>query len=119
MKKIVYWMPRVLAILFTLFIMMFSLDVFDGTSSLTDQLIGFFMHNLPVYGIILVIVLAWKKDIIGMIGFALIAIGLFMMVMGSNQPSGSAVNPAVFFISGPALLISLLYGLSWSLHKKH
>ena len=117
MKKIVYWMPRVLAILFTLFIMMFSLDVFDGTSSLTDQLIGFF--NLPAYGIILVIVLAWKKDIIGMIGFALIAIGLFMMVMGSNQPSGSAVNPAVFFISGPALLISLLYGFSWILHKKH
>ena len=119
MKKIVYWTPRVLAILFTLFIMMFSLDVFDGTSSLTDQLIGFFMHNLPVYGISLVIVLAWKKDIIGMIGFALIAIGLFMMVMDSNQPSGSAVNPAVFFISGPALLISLLYGFSWILHKKH
>ena len=119
MEKIVYWTPRVLAIFFTLFIMMFSLDVFDGTSSLTDQLIGFFMHNLPAYGIILVIVLAWKKDIIGMIGFALIAIGLFMMVMGSNQPSGSAVNPAVFFISGPALLISLLYGFSWILHKKH
>ena len=119
MKKIVYWTPRVLAILFTLFIMMFSLDVFDATSSLTDQLIGFFMHNLPAYGIILVIVLAWKKDIIGMIGFALIAIGLFMMVMGSNQPSGSAVNPAVFIVSGPALLISLLYGFSWILHKKH
>ena len=119
MKKIVYWTPRVLAILFTLFIMMFSLDVFNGTSSLTDQLIGFFMHNLPAYGIILVIVLAWKKDIIGMIGFALIAIGLFMMVMGSNQPSGSAVNPAVFIVSGPALLISLLYGFSWILHKKH
>ena len=119
MKKIVYWMPRVLAILFTLFIMLFSLDVFDGTSSHTDQLIGFFMHILPAYGIILVIVLAWKKDIIGMIGFALIAIGLFMMVMGSNQPSSSAVNPAVFFISGPALLISLLYGFSWILNKKH
>ena len=119
MKKIVYWTPRVLAILFTLFIMMFSLDVFDATSSLTDQLIGFFMHNLPAYGIILVIVFAWKKDIIGMIGFALIAIGLFMMVMGSNQPSGSAVNPAVFIVSGPALLISLLYGFSWILHKKH
>ena len=119
MKKIVYWTPRVLEILFTLFIMMFSLDVFDGTRSLTDQLIGFFMHNLPALGIILIIVLAWKKDIIGMIGFALIAIGLFMMVMGSNQPSGSAVNPAVFFISGPALLISLLYGFSWILNKKH
>lgn len=119
MKKIVYWTPRVLAILFTLFIMMFSLDVFDGSSPLADQLIGFFMHNLPAYGIILVIVFSWKKDIIGMIGFALIAIGLFMMVMGSNQLSGSAVNPAVFIISGPALLISLLYGFSWILHKKH
>ena len=119
MKKIVYWTPRVFAILFTLFIMMFSLDVFDGTSSLTDQLIGFFMHNLPAYGIILIIVFAWKKDIIGMIGFALIAIGLFMLVNGTNTPDGSMVNPAVFFISGPALLISLLYGLSWILHKKH
>lgn len=119
MKKMVYWTPRVLAILFTLFIMMFSLDVFDGASSLTDQLIGFFMHNLPAMGIIVIIVLSWKKDIIGMIGFALIAIGLFMMVSVSMPPEGSAVNPAVIFISGPALLISLLYGLSWILHKKH
>lgn len=119
MKKTVYWMPRILASLFTLFIMMFSFDVFDGTSSLTDQLIGFVMHNLPAFGIILIIVLSWKKDVIGMIGFALIAIGLFMMVIGSNPPLGSAVNPAVFFISGPALMISILYGFSWILHKKH
>lgn len=119
MKKVVYWTPRVLAILFTLFIMMFSLDVFDGTSSLADQLIGFLMHNLPAFGIILIIVLSWKKDIFGMIGFALVAIGLFMMVMGSNPPVGSAVNPAVFIISGPALLISLLYGISWIVHKNH
>ena len=117
MKKIIYWMPRVLAILFTLFIMMFSLDVFEETSSFIDQMIGFFMHNLPAFGIILIIVLAWKKDIIGMIGFALIAIGLFLMVMSSMPPEGSAVNPAVFFISGPALLISLLYGLSWKLNR--
>lgn len=117
MKKIIYWMPRVLAILFTLFIMMFSLDVFEETSSFIDQMIGFFMHNLPAFGIILIIVLAWKKDIIGMIGFALIAIGLFLMVMSSMAPEGSAVNPAVFFISGPALLISLLYGLSWKLNR--
>ena len=97
--------------------MMFSLDVFDGISSLTNQLIGFFMHNLPAFGIILIIILAWKKDIIGMIGFALIAIGLFIMVLSSNPPDGSEVNPAVFFISGPALMISLLYGLSWILQK--
>lgn len=52
-----------------------------------------------------------------MIGFALIAIGLFIMVLSSNPPDGSEVNPAVFFISGPALMISLLYGLSWILQK--
>ncbi len=119
MKKVVYWTPRVLAILFTLFIMMFSLDVFDGTSSIVEQLIGLFMHNLPAFGIILIIALSWKKDYIGIIGFAVIAIGLFLMVTRSMPPEGSAINPAVFFISGPALLISLFYGLSWIVHKKH
>lgn len=117
MKKLSYWSPRVLAILFTMFIMLFSLDVFDGTSSILDQLIGFFMHNLPAFGIILIIVLSWKKDMVGAIGFALIALVLFLLVSGVNQPEGSAVNPAVFFICGPAVLISLLYGLSWKIHQ--
>jgi len=88
MKKVVYWTPRVLAILFTLFIMMFSLDVFDGTSSIVEQLIGFLMHNLPAFGIILIIALSWKKDYIGIIGFAVIAIGLFLMVTRSMPPEG-------------------------------
>lgn len=117
MKKIIYWAPRILAIFFTLFIMLFSLDVFDGTSSFLDQMIGFFMHNIPAFVIILVIVLAWKKDIVGMIGFGLVALGLFLLVSNANPPKGSVVNPAAFILGGPAVLIACLYGLSWYLHK--
>lgn len=117
MKKLLFWAPRILAILFSMFIMLFSFDVFDGTISIINQMIGFFMHNIPVLIMILIIVLAWKKDIIGMIGFGLMTIILFIMVTSSMSREGTAIHPAVFIISGPALLIALLYGLNWYLSK--
>ncbi|HCT63056.1 MAG TPA: hypothetical protein DIC19_03050 [Erysipelotrichaceae bacterium] len=117
MKRLSYWTPRILAILYTLLIMMFSLDVFDGTSTLLDQLIGFLIHNIPVYVMVLVIALAWEKDFIGFIGFSLITVGLMVLSSAITLREGFGFNPASLLISLPGLLVSLLYGLSWYMHK--
>jgi hypothetical protein len=52
-----------------------------------------------------------------MIGFGLIAVILIVMVSSNMPPEGGIVNPAVFILGGPAVLIACLYGLSWYLHK--
>ena len=109
MKPFLHWAPRILSILFCLFIMMFSFDVFEWNVSFIDILIGFIMHNLPVFAMGIVIFFAWQNNWVGGIGFLVISLFFFIMV-NSNMNNGSGVmSPAVFIISLPALIISILY----------
>jgi len=110
-RSIYYWLPRILSILFILFIMMFSLDVFDGTSSLGDILIGLFMHNLPAFGMMLITFFAWRNDFVGAIGFG--GIGLALIILVNIAMSGNSDAVGNFVISGPAFVIGVLYLVNW------
>jgi len=70
-SKFVYWTPRVLAIIFVLFLALFSLDVFDSASSFSEILIGLFMHNIPAMILLVVLIISWKHELVGAIVFIL------------------------------------------------
>lgn len=119
MKQFLHYCPRILSILFCLFIMMFSFDVFEGNSSVIDMFIGFIMHNLPVFGMAIITFFAWKNDLIGGIGFIGISLFFFILVSSNMNNEGGVMNPAVFIISLPALFISALYFINFRYnHKK-
>ena len=119
MKQFLHYCPRILSILFCLFIMMFSFDVFEGNPSVLDMLIGFIMHNLPVFGMAIITFFAWKNDLIGGIGFIGISLFFFILVSSNMNNEGGIMNPAVYIISLPALLISALYFINFRYnHKK-
>jgi len=119
MKQFLHYCPRILSILFCLFIMMFSFDVFEGNSSIIDMLIGFIMHNLPVFGMAIITFFAWRNDLIGVIGFIGISLFFFILVSSNMNNEGGVMNPAVYIISLPALLISALYFINFRYnHKK-
>ena len=119
MKQFLHWSPRILSILFCLFIMMFSFDVFEGSSSILDMFIGFIMHNLPVFGMAIITFFAWKNDLVGTIGFILIGLFFFVFVSSNMNNEVGIMNPTVFIISLPALLISGLYFINFKYnHKK-
>jgi hypothetical protein len=61
----VYWAPRVLSIMFIAFLALFSLDVITPESSLKEIIVGLIMHNIPVFIMIIVLVIAWKHEIVG------------------------------------------------------
>ncbi len=65
----VYWAPRVLSIMFIAFLALFSLDVITPESSLKEIIVGLIMHNIPVFIMIIVLVIAWKHEIVGAIAF--------------------------------------------------
>ena len=46
-KKLIYWSPRILLILFILFLALFSLDVFDEAAGFWQTALALLMHNLP------------------------------------------------------------------------
>jgi len=74
MNKFIYWLPRVLAILFIGFISLFALDVFGEVLWLTALL----MHLIPSFVLIIVTVIAWKKEKIG--GIIFLILGLLALV---------------------------------------
>lgn len=117
MKKTLYYAPRILSVLYCLFILMFSFDVFES-GTLAQQLIGFIMHNIPVFILAIVSYFAWKNELIGMIGFGSMTVFMGLLVYSnmSQAPDTSVLAPMAI-IMAPALLISILYGfVLW--HKK-
>jgi hypothetical protein len=97
MKKIIYWLPRVLAILFIIFMSVFALDAFSEPQWFVPLL----MHLIPSFILIILTVVAWKFEMVG--GILFLVGGLVMSIF---YHSLIIASPA-FFI-GVAFLISNL-----------
>ena len=74
MNKFLYWAPRVLCLLAIAFISLFALDSFDPSLPLWKQIVGFLIHLMPSFVLLAMLVLAWKKEMIG--GLLFVAVGL-------------------------------------------
>lgn len=85
MKKILHWVPRILAILFIMFISVFALDVFKEPQWFFALLI----HLIPSFILIALTAIAWKHEQIG--GNLFAAVGFF----------------SIFFFHGQSIIISL------------
>ena len=79
------WTLRFFIILFIAFLMMFSLDVFSEEHSFKRIFIGLVMHNIPALILIIMIVVAWKREDIG--GILFILAGIAMMFFFRPQRS--------------------------------
>jgi len=75
--------------------MMFSLDSFGGNNPLGRQLLGFLMHNIPVFILIIALVIAWKYEIIGGAIFILMffSLGIFFKSFSGNSGSLMIITP--------------------------
>lgn len=73
-NKFVCWAPRILSIMFILFLMLFSLDVFAENLSFWEIAFGLFMHNIPALVLLIVLLISWRYEIVGGIAFILAGI---------------------------------------------
>ncbi|MFZ4414559.1 MAG: DUF7670 domain-containing protein [Bacteroidales bacterium] len=107
--KFFLWTPRILTILAILFMMMFSLDVFGGNEPIYMQLVGFLIHNIPAFGLMGVLAIAWTWELTGGIVFIVcsIAMSIFFRAFQGNPASLIVVGP--FFIIGILFLIHHFY----------
>jgi hypothetical protein len=122
-KKIspfIYWTPRILSILFIIFLAMFSLDVFSSGLSFRQIAIGLFMHNIPVFFLIAALVIAWKREIVGGAAFILAGMLYAAMVLKTAFTSGFQWYYLSWMleISGMAFFIGVMFLVGWSKKKK-
>lgn len=94
-RKVLYWLPRILAILTGLLLLVFSFDSFGGDNSSGKELQGFLVHNIPLFVLIIILVVAWKYEVIGGALFILmfIALGIFFKAFSGNSASLIIIAP--------------------------
>jgi ABC-type multidrug transport system permease subunit len=121
--KFLYWTPRILSILFLAFVAMFSLDVFDNNYGFWGTILALFMHNIPVFILIIALVISWKHEIVGGIAFILAGLlYIFWLVTTKLTSTGFQGYYLLWIlnISVPAFLIGILFILGWIKRKnKH
>ena len=82
--KFLFWLPRIITILFILFISMFALDVFDVNLGFWSMIGGLFMHLIPTIILSLILIIFWKKSIV--LGSMWVAFGVwYLAVMIPNM----------------------------------
>jgi hypothetical protein len=111
-EKILYWMPRIFTIFAIIFMLMFSLDTLGEKMPLSDKLLGLFMHNIPVLILAVILIIAWKRELIGGILFiaAFIATAIFFKSFTGN--------PGSLVVILPFLLTGVLFIIHHILYKK-
>jgi hypothetical protein len=93
--KVLYWFPRVLVILVIMIMVLFSFDSFGGSSSPGNKLPGFLIHNIPAFVLIILLVIAWKYEIIGgaLLILTFVALGIFFKSFPGNPASLIIISP--------------------------
>jgi len=111
-SKLVYWTPRISSIIFILFLAMFSLDIFDMKLGFWGTMLGLFMHNIPVFILLIVLLISWKYEWVG--GVVFILAGLLYIILILRNPSFEwyMLSWAVQ-IAGPAFFIGYLFFVNW------
>jgi hypothetical protein len=107
LAKLIHWAPRVAAILIIFFVSLFSFDVFDMEGTPLQLLGAFVMHSLPSIFMIVFLVFAWRRPVVGFIGFLLAGITFLRFVI-FDQGLGHFL-----LFSGPLLLIAALFYADW------
>jgi len=110
-NKFIYWTPRILSVLFVIFLALMSLDVFEAAKGFWQTALALFMHNIPALLLLVVVVAAWRYEIIGAIGF--IVGGIVYMVLVLRNPFEWYYLAWIVQISGIAFFIGALFLIGW------
>lgn len=119
--KIIYWAPRILCILAILFISMFALDSFSPDKTIWQQLGAFFIHLIPSYILIALLIIAWKWEYIGGLIFIVIGLGFSPFIFIHNYNINNSIWMSLFIIlmiTFPFIIVGVLFIWSSKLRKR-
>lgn len=117
-SKFVYWTPRILGVVFICFLTLFSLDVFGEDLNFWQSILAFFIHSIPSIILAIILIISWKREIVGGIVFTLAGIAyVIMTIVNANVPWYIVISWSLT-IAGPAFLIGILFFVNWFKKKK-
>jgi len=99
-------------IVFALFLSVFALDVFSDHQHFWNTIVGFFIHLIPTFTVLLLVFIAQRRPLVGAIAFMLLALAYLFFARGRFNWTVYAA------ISGPLAVIGLLYFMAWRYRKQ-
>ncbi len=98
------WIPKILALVFIVFLSLFALDVFSIEATFFQKLLGLLVHLIPSFILIIALTISWEKPIIGGIIFMVLAV-VFSIFFGIYPIDLSKF----LIIPFPPILIGILF----------
>jgi hypothetical protein len=119
-NKFIFWTPRILVILFILFLAMFSLDIFENTYTFWETVVGLFMHNIPSLILLVILLITWKQELVGAIIFGFLgAAGIVATIIALvHTPARDFFNPLFPILGIVASVVGILFLIGWQQKKK-
>jgi hypothetical protein len=106
-KRLVFWMPRILCVLFAVFVSLFALDVFGEGYDFWETIVALVMHLIPTGIILISLAIAWRWEWIGAILFLALGVGYVIMAWGKFEWT------TYLLIAGPLFLVGVLFLVNW------
>ena len=121
-SKFFHWLPRILCIIAILFISLFAADSFAPGLTFWQQIAGFFIHLIPSFILLAILILAWKWELVGSIAFGLIGLVMMPFIYSINFRMNHSVWISlgiVCMIALPFFIIGILFFVSYSKKRKY
>lgn len=108
-RDALFWTPRVLGILFILFVSLFALDIFEMGLGFWGTIVGLFMHLLPSIAMTIALILGWRWEWAGALGF----FGFAGWYITFALSGGGMEWIAYVLMVGIPLVIGILFLVGW------
>jgi len=105
--QLLFWAPRILCLLFAVFMSVFALDVFGEGYGFWETMLALLMHLIPTALVLVVLAVAWRWEWVGAVLFGALAVFYVVWAWGRFPLS------VYFVISGPMALIGVLFLFNW------
>jgi hypothetical protein len=110
--RVVHWAPRVIAIVFALFISVFALDVFSEGLGPLQTIGALLLHLIPTFLVLGLVAVAWRYEIVGAVVFAALGVVYILWSWGRFDWTSPVM------IAGPMLLVAALFLADWVLRHR-
>jgi hypothetical protein len=116
-KRALFWAPRALSIAYVAFLSLFAMDVFDEHLGFWPTVLALTMHLIPSFVLIVALILAWRREWIGALLYAVAGLLYVIWVASISRPISPVMRLNwVLIIAGPAFLIAVLFLMNWFKH---
>ena len=107
-RSLLRWTPRILTILYAMFISIFAADVFEETLTFWQTVLALFIHLIPTWIVLITLALSWRWPWVGTVVFTTLA--LLYLWVGLRRDFQLSL---FLLIAGPLILAAGLFLADW------